>query len=131
VEHLDETAAPVRTQAILVDPTTMGIRWLNDAAARAVSERGGDPSSATLQEVLPLAETLALSAAVRAVAETGEAQHLRADLVSMARGSVALVVSVYSLPSGAILVLAENTWQVADRARERTAARHHRTRGTR
>jgi len=131
VEHLDESAATVRTLAMLVDPTTMDILWLNDSASRAVAERGGDPSSATLEAVLPLAETLALSAAVRAVAETGEAQHLRADLISMTRGNVALVVSVDRLPTGAVLVLAENTWQAAERDKGRAVARHPRTRGTR
>ena len=131
MEHLDEPVATVRTLAMLVDPTTLDILWLNGAAARAVADRGGDPASATLEAVLPLAGTLALSAAVRAVAETGVAQHLSADLVSMSRGSVALVVSVDRLPTGTVLVLAENTWQAVERDMGRTVARHPRTRGTR
>ncbi|MBN2848656.1 MAG: hypothetical protein JXP72_09465 [Coriobacteriia bacterium] len=126
----DHSTAPVRTHAVIVEPTTLAVVWMNDSAARAVAERGGDPSSATLDAVLPLAETLALSAAVRTAAETGEAQHLHADLVSMTRGSVALVVSVYRLPMGAVLVLAENTWQATERPKGQTvphrAGRRHR-----
>jgi hypothetical protein len=42
---------------------------------------------------------------------TGSAQHLRADLVSTSKGSMALAASVYALPDGTVLVLMENSWR--------------------
>lgn len=106
-------ATPVRVRALLVDPASMTVSWMNEAAASGAAELGGAPveSGASLEDALPAARMLDLGDIVRRVADDGETAHLSADLVSTAKGSMALAVSVDRLPDGLVLVLAENTWR--------------------
>jgi hypothetical protein len=89
----------------------MTVLWTNGPTADESSSReGGSGWGDTVEQVVPMAEALGAPEALREVAATGEARHLRADVVSTTRGSMALVTSVYRLPDGTLLVLSENTW---------------------
>ena len=108
VQDPDEHS-PVKAQAILIDPRSMTVLWANEAASESLPERGRDSlPGASVEQVFPMAEELGVPEALRAVAETGAVQHLRADVVAMSRRSVSLVVSVYRLPDGTLLLLAEH-----------------------
>lgn len=116
---------PVKAKAVLIDPQSMTVVWVNEAAS------DGDPGDvrgtltrSSIDRFVPMAEALGVPDALRSVAETGVARHLRADLVSTVRGSVAMVVSLYRLPDGMVLVLVENAWKMAERnARPRHGSR--------
>jgi hypothetical protein len=109
---------------MLVDPESLTVLWANDPAAGAVADGVGDPSSGTsLALALPMAATMGVPEALRLVAATGTPLHLRADLVATTRGSASLVVSIYRLPDGRILLLAEDTWQARREARNGAASR--------
>ena len=102
-------AKAVNAQAVLIDPRTMTVEWMNEAAAEAASAHGAAAGPGlTVDQVLPLAGTLEVSEALREVAETGAPRHLRTDVVVMRRASVALVVSIYRLPAGRLLLIAEH-----------------------
>jgi len=108
--------APVKAKAVLVDPQTMTVVWANEAASEGdVGEAGRTLPGASIERFVPMAAALGVPEALHSVADSGIARHLRADLVSMARGSVAMVVSVYRLPDGMLLVIIENAWQMAER----------------
>jgi len=68
-------------------------------------------SGASLDQVLPMAATMGLAEAVRGVAATGASQHVRADVLVTPRGAASLLVSIYRLPDGSVLLLAEQAWQ--------------------
>lgn len=107
-----DAASPVRAKALIVDPASMTVLWMNEAVAQSPTGAGSGASvGSALAEVLPVAVTLGIPDAVRAVVATGSPQHLRADLVSTSKGSMALAASVYALPDGTVLVLMENSWR--------------------
>ena len=107
---------PVKAKAVLIDPQSMTVVWANEAASEGdAGEAHGALAGHPVDRLVPMAEALGVPDALRSVADTGVARHLRADLVSMARGSVAMIVSVYRLPDGMLLVLVENAWQMAER----------------
>ena len=113
-QDADET--PVSVKAALVDPASMAVMWTNDPTATApAGDVDGGRKALSVEDVVPLASDLGVPAALSSVAETGVARHLQTDVVSTRRGSVALRVSVYRLPGGMLLVLAENAWQVRHR----------------
>jgi len=113
VQTADQGAAPVKAQAVLIDPASMTVPWASTAEP-------GTP----LERVVPMAEAMGVPEALRAVAQTGVAQHLQADVVSMTRKSVELVVSIYSLPDGTLLMLTERAARGAPgQRRERFAPR--------
>ena len=108
----DEQTSPARTKAILVDPATMTVVWMNDQAARALPDQHvGAAPGVPIEQVVPMAESLGVRDAVRGVADSGMPRHLRTDLVSTSRGTVTIVISIDRLPSGEVLVLTENAWQ--------------------
>lgn len=120
----EEPNAPVRAKAVLIDPESMTVLWMNEAAAQDHS--GGSACSVvgtSVAEAVPLADTLGIPEALCKTAETGEAQHLRADLVSTSRGSVLIVASVYRLPDGRLLLLMEHGWQATQAASAQDRAR--------
>jgi hypothetical protein len=125
VSEAGDCDVPVKAKAVLIDPQSMTVVWANEAASEGdAGEAHGALAGLSVDRIVPMAEALGLPEALRAVAETGVARHLRADLVSMARGSVAMVVSVYRLPDGTLLVLIENAWQMGERkARPRQGSR--------
>lgn len=103
-------AGPVQAKVFLVDPATMKVAWMNESASKGLAELGVDATSADVDRVVPMAGSLGVSDAARFVADTGVAQHLQADVVSTARGSMTLVVSIYRLPDGMLLLVADHTW---------------------
>ena len=103
-------AVGVRARAVLVDPASLAVVWMNEAAAEAVTS-GGAPEALALAEAVPVADGTDVGAVVADVAATGRARHLRTDLVSTGRGAMALVTSVYRLPSGGVLVITEHSWK--------------------
>jgi hypothetical protein len=112
VQGTDESGTPGRAKVLLVDPSTMTVVWTNDPAALDVAGAGVEHATPlTVERIVPMAQAMDVSAALRAVADSGVAQHLRADLVSTAQGRMAIVVSVFRLPDGMLLVLTENAWQ--------------------
>jgi len=112
VPNGERRATAVNAQAVLIDPATWTVEWMNDAAAEAASGRvDAAGPGLTVDQVLPLANTLEVPQALREVAETGAPRHLRADVVAMRRASVALVVSIYRLPGGKLLLIAEHAVQ--------------------
>lgn len=109
-----DTQAPVRTKALVVDPVTMAVLWMNEATVAGIPAGVGDPEAGyTLEQALPVSGAIGLAREVAATAVDGEPRTLGADMVSTSRGSVSLVVSVDRIPGGAVLVLCENTWQFA------------------
>ena len=116
MQRSDDEKIAVKATAALIDPGSMAVLWTNGQGSGALLDRGGDAVPApALDEVVPMAEALGVPEVLRSVAETGLAQHVRADVVSTAKGAMALVASVYRLPDGKLLVLTEHTW-VAENA---------------
>lgn len=108
--------APVKAKAILIDPDSMTVVWMNESASADGSNRtSGAGSGVTVEQVVPMAEALGVVSALRTVAKTGVARHLRAGVISTARGSFGITVSIYRLPDGKLLVLTENAWQAGNR----------------
>lgn len=99
--------AAVRAKAALVDPATMTVLWSNEPAEQGAPAR-------TLEQVIPLAESMGVLDAVGSVAASGAPRHLRTSLVSTGRGDMEIATSVYRLPDGTVLVLSENAWQPRD-----------------
>jgi len=103
-----ESDTAVRAKVSLVDPDTLAILWTNDPALVA-RELG---TAITIGDVVPMAESLGVPAALREVAATGVSRNLKVDLVSTSKGAVAIVISLYRLPDGRLMVVSENAWQM-------------------
>lgn len=120
-------SVPVRALAVLVNPNTLAVTWANEAVFASIAERGGSAEQVNLlDEAIPTATMVGLGDLVREVAETGAPAHRTTSIVSTVRGSATLVLSVYRLPDGQVLVIAENSWSAeirsprgADRDRSR------------
>lgn len=106
---MDEQGAPVRAKAVLVDPETLAVLWTNDPAVAA----GGSDAGISVDQVVPMAQSMGVSEALRVASDTGVAQHLATDLVSTSRGSMSLSVSIHRLPDGELLILMDHTWRPA------------------
>lgn len=129
MERTDADDATARTRAVLVDPATMTVTWLNEAAARTPAGPGGEVGPGVpVARVVPMVEGIGVAEALADVAGTGVSRTLRADLISGARGSVALVIAIHRVPSGELLVLIENAYVVERSAREPGASRSSRAR---
>lgn len=104
----DEQNPPVKAKAVLIDPGSMRVLWMNESASQGLSDRDIDSvSGVPIDQVIPMAEASGVPEALRAVADTGVARHLRTGLVSTAKGSVVIATSIYRLPDGRLLVLTE------------------------
>jgi len=110
----EETAAPVRVKALLVEPETLSVLWMNESALKDVPG-GLDGVGLPVEKAAPLAEALGLPESLRLVSETGEARHRGLDLLSTSRGSAGIAASVYRLPDGKLLVLEEQTFRARGR----------------
>ena len=128
VQSAEDLSSPVEAKAVMVDPRTMTIVWMNESASHVVSGQHPGTADMTIGQVLPMAEAMGVPEALREVAATGVARHLRTALVSTVKGSVAIVVSIYRLPEGALLVLAENAWRPAQGPTASGAPAHRRRR---
>lgn len=112
MEETEDLESPARVKAALVDPDSMLVVWMNEAAAHSVAGHLNDSASGVaIDQLVPMAEELGMPAALRAAADSGASRHLQTDLVSTVRGSVAILISIYRLPHGELLVLMENAWQ--------------------
>ena len=108
----DDQAISVKAKAVLIDPASMTVAWMNESAAQGLADPHGDAAGdVPLESVVPMAESLGVPEAVRAVADTGVARHLQTKLVSTTKGSMAIVISIYRLPEGTVLLVMENAWQ--------------------
>jgi len=113
----DEQAIPVKAKAVLIDPASLTVVWMNESAAQGLGDPHGHATGdVPLESVVPMAESLGVPEAVRAVADTGVARHLQTKLVSTTRGSVTIVMSMYRLPDGPVLLVIENAWQPRESA---------------
>ncbi len=101
----DEQDTPVKAKAVLIDPRSMTVVWMNESAAQGLSDEGFEVSGVTVEQALPMGETLGIPEALGTVAETGIARHLRTNLVSTSQGSMAIATSLHRLPDGMVLVL--------------------------
>ncbi len=124
MQRADDREAAVHAQAVLIDPGTLAVEWMNEAAAEAAAGRAEAAGPGlSVDRVLPMAGSMGVTEALREVAETGVARHLRAEVVGMARRSVALVVSIYRLPGGELLLIAEHAVRAGHGRTERGARR--------
>jgi hypothetical protein len=117
-EGTSGTAAPVKARGAIVDPESLEILWMNDAAFDKVARQedlSPAPKGQSLESALPMAGALGLAKALREVAASGEPRHLRAKLVGMSQGSFVMAASVYRLPSSQLIVVMEETWQAKRR----------------
>jgi len=113
---------PVRAKAALIDPASMRVVWVNESAAQVLENRVSGPvDSMTLDQLVPMAESLGVPEALRVASDTGAPQHMRADVISMTRGNLSIVASVYRLPDGMLLLLSEHAWHM-ERPAEGTGA---------
>ena len=108
----DHENSPVKAQVALLAPDTLEVMWASESE-----------SAAPLERLVPTAAAMGLEGALRDVAATGVARHLRADVVAMSRKSVALVVSIYRLPDGTLLLLTEHALRVEHARRSKGPAR--------
>jgi len=121
-----EKRVPVKAKAVLVDPVSMTVLWMNESALEDLSDSGIDADGVVglhVTQAVPMAGLLGLEEALRAAVDTGMPQHVRTGLVSTSKGGVAIVTSVYGLPDGRLLVLTENAWQNTRRDKGATASR--------
>lgn len=111
----DSRTDPVKTKAVLIDPESMKVVWMNDAAAQDVPNATPDwLAGSPLDSAVPIAEVLGAGPdLIREVATTGATRHLQTSLVSTSRGGMAVTASVYSLPNATVLLLVDSTWQAA------------------
>lgn len=102
---------------VLIDPKDGAVLWANEAVYASIAERGGATDQVTiLEEAIPTATLVGLAELVAEVALSGVPAHRTTSIVSTARGSATLVVSVYRLPSGQVLVVGENSWSAEHRS---------------
>jgi hypothetical protein len=129
VQSASEHDTPVNAKAVLVDPRSMSVSWMNESADQDYSKGGSDfVPGLPLDQAVPMAESLGLPEAVRSVADTGIPRHAQANLVSTSKGNVAIVTSVYLLPDGMVLMLTENAWQPGHRRSDGSVPKRSRRR---
>lgn len=114
---MSDTPRAVQVKLALVDPSTMLVSWLNEAAVADVPDFDtAELPGATLARALPLADVLGIAEVLEKVAETGEPRHLHTGLVSTKQGSLQIVGSVYRLPTGDLLLAIDNVWQASTKS---------------
>jgi len=112
VRHTDEDSVPVNAKAVLIDPDSMTVLWMNESALQDCPDLVSESVAGTpVDQAVPMAEILGLPQALHAVAATGVPGHLHTNLVSTAKGSMEIVSSIYRLPDGTLLLLTEHAWQ--------------------
>lgn len=110
----------VKARVAVVDPSDATVLWANDPE---ISRGAG------LIDFLPMAESLGVLDALKAVAESGRPRHLHTGVVSMSRGSISLVVSLHRLPDKTVIVISEHGWQATPRDKGGSSVRErHRSR---
>jgi hypothetical protein len=107
----DKGNSPVKAKAFLVDPGTLDVLWMNEAAsleagAGAGHQEGGIP----LEEAFPISKDMGLLEELPAVAESGRPRHLETNLISSKKGDMTVVASAYRLPDGKVLILSDLAW---------------------
>ena len=106
----------------------MTVVWMNEPASQDFAEGNQPAAGVPVADAVPLSEVLGIPEALRIVAETGVSRRMKANLVSTAKGSLAILASVSRLPDGKLLLLIENAWQVSkDRIGESPSQRRGRS----
>jgi len=127
VPSTEDQTAPVQTKAVLIEPVSMTVLWMNESAAQDFADGNQPVAGVPVAQAVPLSEILAVPESLRVVAETGVSQRMKANLVTTTQGSLAIVASVYRLPDGKLLLLIENAWQARqDRTGENPSQRRGR-----
>lgn len=122
----DEMRNPVRAKAVLVNPDTMTVLWMNESASAGIARRGATRGrTLSLVDAVPVAEALGLVEVIADVSATGVAQHVGADLISTPRGNMGFTISIYRLPDGTVLLITEDAWQYEQRGPQRGASGRH------
>jgi hypothetical protein len=126
-----EKNPPANAKALLIEPGTWSVLWMNEAAYRDCPKdlRDPDASSANVskedrcsasplpvEKAVPMAEVLGLTEALKAAYETGVSQYIKKSVISVGAGSMDLVASVYRLPDKKLLLILENAWHAKNRA---------------
>ncbi|MGA1822038.1 MAG: hypothetical protein ACMUIG_05890 [Thermoplasmatota archaeon] len=106
----------MKAKAVLIDPGSMNVIWMNEAASRDLPVHATSGSEDIgIECVLNLAKVMDLEEILKEVSRTGETRHLRTDLISSSRGKMSVVSSVYPLPDGNLLILSEIGWKAKGR----------------
>lgn len=125
-----ETARQVKTRAVLIDPVTLTVVWMNEAAARSMLGReAGFTPGMPAEAVVTIAGTHDVTGVIEEVARSGNDAHLSVDLVSTGRGSVTVTTSISQLPGGMLLLLSDNAWQAKAASGEEGAVHRSARRG--
>ena len=127
--NADEPDIPVNAKAVLIDPASMTVVWMNESALQEVpGEDGESVRGLPVAQAVPMAELLGVPEALRRVSDTGVVQHLHTNLVSTAKGIMEIVSSVYPLPDGKLLLLTEHAWQAKHGTTDASESRRPRRR---
>lgn len=122
-----ESDNAARARLMLVEPATITVTWMNEAASTALLALGTEwAPGLPLAAVAAVTGTHDIAPMLREVSATGSPGHMRVDLVSTGRGSITIDTSAYRLPDGMLLVLVENAWQTRspdERAADRAGRR--------
>ncbi|MGA1819610.1 MAG: hypothetical protein ACMUHU_01230 [Thermoplasmatota archaeon] len=111
-DHGEKDIPPVKVKAVLIDPASMTVLWMNEAASHDLPPLNDRPiSELKLEEAVPMAKVMGLSEALKKAVDTGAPQNLRTSLIPSARGTMSVVSSVYPLPDGKLLLLTELGWE--------------------
>ena len=109
--HTDARDSPVKAKAVLIDPESLTVLWMNESASREIST--GDGTSSTglrIEEAFPIAKELGVLEALPVVSDTGIPRHLETGLISSKKGDMTVVASLYRLLDGKILFLSDLAW---------------------
>ncbi|MGA1792466.1 MAG: hypothetical protein ACMUHM_00790 [Thermoplasmatota archaeon] len=118
---IDGKNGPVKVKAALIDPVSMSVLWMNEAASHDLPPLNDTPiSELKLEEAIPMAKVMGLPDALKIAVDTGAPQNLRTSLIPSARGTMSVVSSVYPLPDGKLLLLSELGWEAKPRDKGRT-----------
>ena len=125
----DQITVPVNSKAVLIEPGSFTVVWMNESASRDCPDIDfGAGAGVPIEKAVPMAGVLGVMEAPKAVKETGVARHLHADVKRTGKGSMELAASIYRLPSGELLLLMEDTWKVERRTAGGPVARRRRDR---
>lgn len=106
-----EGGTPVKAKAVLIDPASMRVLWLNESVAAGLGVEPGVPAAEVpIEAVVPADGELSPREVLADVAATGRPRHLRADMLANRLGAVAMLTSVYPLPEGMLLVMTESSF---------------------
>ncbi|MBN1390148.1 MAG: hypothetical protein JXA22_05850 [Candidatus Thermoplasmatota archaeon] len=114
---------PIKAKAYLIEPEELRVIWMNGSARRDCPDIDPDTiDGIPLDVAVPLARTMGVEHALRAVSDTGTSQNLHTSVITTRKGTLGLAASIYRLPDGKILMLIENAWQIKGRMTDRRSS---------